>query len=90
MTYIISNLEEKDFPVLLHTQAESYRAIKLYPDFGFKIVTNKNIGSRRNDYKEALPLLENRMKIKDFNNLSFGKISEDILKIINSGKINEF
>ena len=48
-------------PVYLHTQPSSFRAIKLYSDFGFRIVRSGAVGSRKNEYAEALPYLRESM-----------------------------
>lgn len=47
--------------VYLHTQPSSFRAIKLYGDFGFRIVRSGAVGSRKNEYAEALPYLRESM-----------------------------
>ena len=42
-------LKDADYPVYLHTQPTSARAIKLYSDFGFKLLTDPIIGYRKNE-----------------------------------------
>ena len=51
-------LKDADYPVYLHTQPTSARAIKLYSDFGFKLLTDPVIGHRQNDLIESLPYLK--------------------------------
>jgi GNAT superfamily N-acetyltransferase len=58
-----------DYPVYLHTQPGSYRAIKLYSDFGFRVIVNENTGTRPNDYVEALRHLEAVMPPREFRRL---------------------
>ena len=71
LSYIMCSLNEDDYPVFLHTQPGSFRAIGLYSNFGFKIVTNDVIGYRENHFKESLPILKQFMKEESFNNLQF-------------------
>ena len=71
LSHIMVSLKKDDYPVFLHTQPSSFRAIGLYSDFGFKIVTNKSIGFRKNNYKESLPILKQFMTEESFNNLQF-------------------
>ena len=58
------SLKDDDYPVYLHTQPSSFKAIGLYSNIGFKIVTNKTIGYRENNYKECLPILKQFIKEK--------------------------
>ena len=46
---VMAELPEAEYPVYLHTQPSSYRAIKLYSDFGFALLDDPQIGPRRND-----------------------------------------
>jgi GNAT superfamily N-acetyltransferase len=57
------------YPVYLHTQPGSFRAIKLYSDFGFRIVVNERTGTRPNEYVESLRHLEQVMPPADFARL---------------------
>ena len=52
LTILFHSIKENDLPIYLHTQTGSYRAIKLYSDFGFKILTDKKIGQVNNNIKE--------------------------------------
>ena len=45
----------EEYPVFLHTQPSSYRAIRLYSDFGFSLLTDVRVGHRGNDLSIALP-----------------------------------
>ena len=46
---IMQKLEMRDYPVYLHTQPSSFRAIKLYSNFGFSLLSGDNFGIRKND-----------------------------------------
>lgn len=71
LSYIMNSLDESDYPVFLHTQPGSFRAIGLYSSFGFKIVTNDVIGYRKNHYKESLPTLQQFMTQETLKKLQF-------------------
>jgi GNAT superfamily N-acetyltransferase len=69
LSILMRNVKEADYPVYLHTQPESYRAIKLYSDFGFSLLTGSTFGSRQNDLEECLPILKNCMPEQAFQQL---------------------
>lgn len=71
ISHIMGGLSDNDYPVFLHTHPSSYRAIKLYSDFGFCFITDKNVGKRNNDLDECLAELKQSMPAKDFANLKF-------------------
>lgn len=51
--------EKNEFPVYIHTQPWSYKAILLYIDLGFKIQISDTFGSYKNEYIEAMKALSN-------------------------------
>ena len=61
----------EDYPVYLHTQAGSYRAIHLYRDFGFSILTDPIIGTRNNQFDQSVPYLQCAMGEERFTRLRF-------------------
>lgn len=69
LSIIMRDLERADFPVYLHTQPGSFRAIKLYSDFGFALLRGEKFGSRKNDLWECLPILEEFMPQAYFQKL---------------------
>ena len=90
LSYIMKPLNNEDYPIYLHTQPGSFRAIGLYSDFGFKIVTNKAIGYRKNDYEECLPILKKFMKREKYDRLEFIKAPSIFDECAKSSKTNEF
>jgi hypothetical protein len=86
----MSSLTENDYPIYLHTQPSSFRAIKLYSDFGFALLTDPIIGYRQNHLEECLPILKAHMLQKDFEKLQFTKAPENFLKAVKSSTINQF
>lgn len=67
-----------DYPIYLHTQPESCRAIGLYSDFGFALLTDPFIGPRKNDLNECLPWLKQRMG-RHFDRLTYDTADSDLL-----------
>ncbi len=90
LSYIMRSLKEEDYPVFLHTQPSSFRAIGLYSDFGFKIITNDSIGYRENNYKERLPILKQFMKKESFERLQFVEAPKIFDESAKTSKISQF
>lgn len=90
LSIIMKELKEEDYPVYLHTQPSSYRAIGLYSDFGFEILTDPSYGLRTNDINECLPILEEYMPKKYYKKLQFTKAPEHFKKVVNSNSTNQF
>ena len=83
-------LSDTKFPVYLHTQPTSARAIKLYSDFGFKLVTNPTVGYRKNDLEKSLEYLQAVLPPKDFNKLQFATANDELLAATLSSETAEF
>ena len=90
LSYVMQSLPENEYPVFLHTHPESFRAIKLYSDFGFKLLTDPVIGSRPNDLNECLPILKKSMRKEDFEKLEFAEAPPHFLDVVRSSKVHEF
>lgn len=71
LSILFENAAETDLPIYLHTQPESYRAIKLYSDFGFDLLTDKRIGQRDNHIGQCLSYLKAMMPKQDYERLRF-------------------
>ena len=82
LSIIMRNLERSDYPVYLHTQPGSFRAIKLYSDFGFSLLSGEKFGVRKNDLDESLPILEEFMPKKYFQNLKIVKAPREFKKAL--------
>lgn len=87
---IMRDLKSEDYPIYLHTQPSSFRAIKLYSDFGFDILTDKQIGNRQNDIEECLPILKEFMPEHFFSQLRFTKAPQSFLDTVKLYRTNEF
>ena len=83
-------LKDALFPVYLHTQPTSARAIKLYSDFGFALVTDPEIGFRKNDLVKSLPFLQAVLPTADFKRLRFVKANDELLAAALLREVSEF
>ena len=73
LSEVMRRIPAKAYPVYLHTQAGSYRAIHLYADLGFSILTDPVIGTRPNQIDLALPILQEVMGEARFQALHFAQ-----------------
>lgn len=78
-----------DYPVYLHTQPESFRAISLYADFGFALLTDPMIGPRRNHLDECLPWLRQQMGAR-FDRLTFATAGAELIEAASMSADSEF
>ena len=90
LSIIMRDLETADYPVYLHTQPGSFRAIKLYSDFGFALLSGEKFGSRKNDLDECLPILEEFMPKKYFQNLKISKAPKEFEKALDKYETIQF
>lgn len=73
LSEVMRRIPADSYPVFLHTQPASFRAIKLYSDFGFSLLTDAQVGHRSNDLEIALPHLQRLMPESAFLRLRFQK-----------------
>jgi len=90
LTAIMKDLKKEDYPIFLHTHPSSFRAIKLYSDFGFCLISNPVVGYRNNDLEECLPILQKFMPKNDFENLKILEAPQYFLDAAASSKVEEF
>lgn len=76
LSEVMHRLSPTDYPVFLHTQPASFRAIRLYSDFGFSLLTDAQVGHRSNDLETALPHLQKIMPKDVFAQLRHQKAPE--------------
>ena len=89
LSEVMKNIPKEEYPIYLHTQPSSFRAIKLYSDFGFSILTDEYIGNRKNDYKESLTYLEYFMGDK-FKEIKFLESDKTFSLIASKSSVNQF
>jgi GNAT superfamily N-acetyltransferase len=90
LTKVIRDLSPYDLPMLLHTHPTCNRAVKLYSDFGFKLLTDARVGNRDNHLEYCLPLLRSIMPKKDFDNLKFTTATRPLLDFLADQTLDEF
>lgn len=61
--------EHGEYPVYIHTQPWSYKAILLYIKLGFKILKTDTFSHYENQYKKAIKTLENLLPESQFNQI---------------------
>ena len=83
-------LKTAEYPVYVHTHPIAHRAVKLYSDFGFKLLTDPEIGYRKNDLNESLPYLQEVLPEKDYAGLQFAKANKEFLAAAMSSEFAEF
>ena len=90
LSAIMRRFESKDYPIYLHTQPGSFRAIKLYSDFGFQLLRSGQLGTRRNELEKCLPILQEVMSKKDFKSLKITDTPDDLIKLLESETTIQF
>lgn len=90
LSQLLSEASPSDFPVYLHTQPASYRAIKLYTDFGFRLITDDIVGDRHNHLRESLPILKEYLTDSAYANLTFSRAPAAFLQAAASSPISAF
>lgn len=90
LSRVMKDLPAEDYPVFLHTQSESFRAVKLYTDFGFALLTDPVIGNRKNDLEESLPILKELMPKEEFDKLQFTSAPKEFLEAVRQPGMDEF
>lgn len=70
LTAVMKRFSPEDYPIYLHTQPGSYRAVKVYSDFGFHLLSGEvKIGHRTNDLAACLPILQRFIPEKYFRSI---------------------
>lgn len=89
LTEVMKSVPENELPIYLHTQPGSFRAIKIYSDFGFKILKDKEIGNRANNIKHAKKYLKYFMK-DYYKDIKFAKSNGELSRVSKMYSYNEF
>jgi len=83
-------MRKTEYPIYVHTHPNAYRAIKLYSDFGFKLITDPVVGYRKNDVRDSLPYLREILPENDYAGLQFTEANDELLKAALSYDFAEF
>jgi ribosomal protein S18 acetylase RimI-like enzyme len=90
LSIVMQQLERFDYPIYLHTQPSSFRAIKLYSDFGFSLLSGDKFGIRDNNLDECLPILEEFMPQEYFHKLRIVNAPKGFEDTVNKYHTNQF
>jgi ribosomal protein S18 acetylase RimI-like enzyme len=82
LSKIMSELDVEKYPIYIHTQPGSFRAIKLYSDFGFDLLKGGKIGQRKNELEKSLPLLREFMPQEAFKRLRIRDTPESFINLL--------
>lgn len=90
LSAIMKQFDAHDYPIYLHTQPGSFRAIKLYSDFGFHLLRGGKLGTRINELEKCLPILKEFMPKKDFDGLKISDTSNELVKLLENKTTIQF
>jgi ribosomal protein S18 acetylase RimI-like enzyme len=90
LSLVLGSLGEEGYPVYLHTQPESVRAIKLYSDFGFHLLAGEKFGSRRNHLAEGLEYLRRHMPEAELQKLQVSDPPQHLLDVLDRATTIQF
>ena len=90
LTEVLQQAKAEDFPIYLHTHPHCLRAVHLYNEFGFQLVTDPGVGYRSNDWEEAMKYLKLYMPEKYVEKLQFVRADEEFLQAARSSEQSEF
>lgn len=90
LSEIMRKFSTKDYPIYIHTQPGSFRAIKLYSNFGFKLLKGGKIGHRINELEKSLPILSEFMPKNDFDSLEIVDTPSNFIKLLENETTIQF
>lgn len=90
LSVLMGDVPQGGFPIYLHTQPGSDRAINLYSDFGFCLLTDPQFGARRNDLPDCLPLLQAQMPAPAFGRLRMCAAPPEMVRFLETVDTVEF
>lgn len=90
LSAVMRRFVQDDYPIYIHTQPGSFRAIKLYSDFGFQLLRGGQLGTRINELEKCLPILKEFMPEKDFERLKITDTPGDLIKLLKNETTIQF
>jgi GNAT superfamily N-acetyltransferase len=90
LSKIMRTFSPQDYPIYLHTQPGSFRAIKLYSDFGFDLLKGGQLGHRINELEKCLPILKTFMPQKDFEKLRIKNTPAYLIQLLENETTIQF
>lgn len=83
-------LEHAEFPVYLHTQPESFRAVGLYADMGFLLLEGEAFGGRVNHVEQSMPYLKEHMTPQAFRRLTTVEAPASFVQVMAEVQTDDF
>ena len=90
LSHVMDEFALGDYPIYLHTQPGSFRAIKLYSDFGFSLLSGDRLGSRKNDLSESLAILQDFMHSEGHKKLEIVEPDPVIIDMLSNERSPHF
>lgn len=90
LSAIMRRFESNDYPIYIHTQPGSFRAVKLYSDFGFQLLRGGQLGTRINELDKCLPILKEFMPKKDFECLKISDTPHNLITLLENETTIQF
>ncbi len=90
LSVLLHDAREAAYPIYLHTHPACFRAIKLYSDFGFALLTDEKYGYRYNDLSQGLALLKQYMPEACYNRLQFAKAPPSFMETVKMTVYEQF
>lgn len=90
LSAIMRRFGSQDYPIYLHTQPGSFRAIKLYSDLGFQLLRGGRLGTRMNELEKSLPILKEFMPKKDFDRIKITDTPADLITLLENETTIQF
>lgn len=82
LSAVMKCFKSEDYPIYIHTQPGSFRAIKLYSDFGFQLLRGGILGTRTNDLEKCLSILAEFIPREHFNRLKIRNTPEALIEML--------
>ncbi|MCB0077064.1 MAG: GNAT family N-acetyltransferase [Anaerolineales bacterium] len=90
LSSLMRRVAADDYPVYLHTHPQSTRAIKLYRDLGFQLISDPVVGHRTNDLTEGLAYLKAHMPPAVYTSLTLTQAPPAFLDTVARHPFDEF
>lgn len=90
LSHVMREMPQGGFPLYLHTHPTCIRALSLYADLGFSLLSDPIIGTRRNDVFACMPFLKQNMEAAAFKRLHMQASPSDFLQIVSASNVVEF
>ena len=78
------------YPLYVHTHPIASKAVKLYSDFGFRLITDSTVGYRENNLQESLPYLQKTLPVEEYAKLRTTKANPALIEAALLSQLAEF